>query len=163
MVGSNKGSLTVGWGSKAMKTSRVGGTSPEVGCSMVSGSMRLVTSPVDPSWCVEVRSSELVDGCGADTEVSVDESHEGRNVSALLSLSDSSIAFLKSWAYRFSFFFRLSGLVEDNVEAEVEDEETEDEACNADDADIEISDDEPPAECNEDSGGYDVSYSSSSS
>ena len=79
-----------------MKPSRVGGTSPEVGCSMVSGSVRLVTSLVDPSWCVEVGSSELVDGCGADTEVSIDESPEGRNISALLSLSDFSIAFLKS-------------------------------------------------------------------
>ena len=47
--------------------------------------------------------------------------------------------------------------------AETEDDETEDEGCNADGADIEISDDEPPAECNEESGGYDMSYSSSSS
>ena len=153
MVGSNKGSLTVGWGSKAMKRSRVGGTSPDVGCSIVSGSMRRVTSPVDPSWCVEVGSSELVDGGGADTEVSIgadtevsmEEPPEGRNVSALLSLSDSSIAFLKSWAYRFSFFFRLIGFG------------TEDEGCNAGGADIEISDEEPPEVCNEESCGYDMS------
>ena len=103
MVGSNKGSLTVGWGSKAMKRSRVVGTSPDVGCSIVSGSMRCVTSPVDPSWCVGVGSSELVVGGGADTEVSigvgtevlVEEPPEGCNISALLNLSDSSIAFLK--------------------------------------------------------------------
>ena len=93
-----------------MKLSRVCGTSPDLGCSVVSGSMCRVTSPVDPS-CTEKRSvgvgvgpSELADGggadtevpIGADTEISVEEPPEERNVSDLLSLSDSSIAFLKS-------------------------------------------------------------------
>ena len=153
MVGSNKGSLTVGWGSKAMKRSRVGGTSPDVGCSIVSGSMRRVTSPVDPSWCVGVGSSEFADGGGVDTEVSIgagtevsiEEPPEGCNISDLLSLSDSSIAFLKSWAYRFSFFFRLIGFG------------TEDEGCDAGVADIEISYEEPAEACNEVSCGYDTS------
>ena len=63
--------MTVGWGSKAMKRRRVGGTSPDVGCSIVSGSMRCVTSPVNPSWCAGVGSPEFADGGGADTEVSI--------------------------------------------------------------------------------------------
>ena len=105
-----------------MKPSRVCGTSPDLGCSVVSGSMCRVTSPVDPS-CTEKRSdsgvrkggpvsdvgvgvgpSELADGGGADTEVpigldtevSVEDPPEERDASDLLSLSDSSIAFLKS-------------------------------------------------------------------
>ena len=71
MVGSNKGSLTIGWGSKAMKPRRVDGTSPEAGCSMISGSICRVTSPVDPSWCVGVGSPEFADGGGVHTEVSI--------------------------------------------------------------------------------------------
>jgi hypothetical protein len=115
--------------------------------------MRRVTSPVDPSWCVGVGSSELADGggvdtevsIGADAEVSIEEPPEGCNISDLLSLSDSSIAFLKSWTYRFSFFFWLIGFG------------TEDEGCNAGGADIEISDEEPPEVCNEENCGYDMS------
>ena len=86
-----------------MKPSRVCGTSPDLGCSVVSGSMCRVTSPVDPSCGVGVGLSELADGGGVDTEVpigldteiSVDDPPEECNASTLLSLSDSSIAFLK--------------------------------------------------------------------
>ena len=52
-----------------------------------------------------------------------------------------------------ALFFGLIGRIEEGVEAETEDEETEDDGCNASGADIEISDDEPPAEGNEESGG----------
>ena len=94
-----------------MKPSRVCGTSPDLGCSDVSGSMCRVTSPVDPSCGVGVGLSELAedrglaDGggvgsevpIGLDTEVSVDDPPpEECSASALLSLSDSSTAFLKS-------------------------------------------------------------------
>ena len=84
-----------------MKPRRVDGTSLEAGCSMISGSICRVTSPVDLSWCTEKRSdsgvrkggpvsdvgvgvgsSELPDGGGADTEVSF-------GVDDLLSLLDS--------------------------------------------------------------------------
>ena len=99
--------MVVGCGSKAMKPSRVFGTSPDLGCSVVPGSVCRISSPVDPSWCTEewsvpdvavgVGSSELADGGGADTEVSigvdagvpVEGPPEGCNVSDLLSLSDS--------------------------------------------------------------------------
>ena len=60
-----------------MKPSRVCGTSPDLGCSVVSGSMCRVTSPVDPSCGVGVGLSELAedrglaDGGGVDTEVPI--------------------------------------------------------------------------------------------
>ena len=106
VVGSNKGSLMIGWGSKAMIPRRVDGTSPEAGCSMISGSVCRATSPVDPSCCVGVGSSEhRGDDTDDVTEVSGTDVSFGESsgisvdvcsISALLSLSESSIAFLKS-------------------------------------------------------------------
>ena len=89
-----------------MKPRRVDGTSPKAGCSMISGSICRVTSPVDPSGCVGVGSSEHRGDDSddvtevSDTEVSLDESSgisvDVCSISALLGLLDSSIAFLKS-------------------------------------------------------------------
>ena len=59
----------MGCGSKAMKPRRVGGTSPDVGCSLVSGSICRFTSPVDPSCDVGVGLSEhRGDDVGGATE-----------------------------------------------------------------------------------------------
>ena len=56
------------------------------------------------------------------------------------------------WVYRFSFFFWLIGFG-----FEIPDEGIENEGCNVGGADIEISDEEPPEVCNEESCGYDMS------
>ena len=101
-----------------MSLSRVSGTWLEVGRSKLSGSMLVVTSLTDPSSCIgalNTGASSVVVGAdtgmsfvvaGADTGVSFVVA--GAEACTWFSLSDSSMAFLKSWAYRFSSFFGLS-------------------------------------------------------
>ena len=143
------------------------GTWPDVGCSDVSGSMCFVTSPVDPSSCLGVGSSDLLGVCKR------------------FNFSDSSIAFLKSWEYRFCscselrFSFPAVFLAGSSGGDECDTEISGDNSvcplfarfgfgilCEECDTEVSRDEDADDAEASyaedEESGGYDMSYFSSS-